>query len=242
MSIMIRPLNVAVIGEFDPGFAPHRATNDALRHAAASLGVEIRIGWRETKPLEADLGPVLDVDALWCAPGSPYRSLAGAVAALRHGRESGVATLGTCGGCQHMIVEYARSVLGVEDAQHAEYDPYGSRLFISQLECSLAGQTMSIDLEPGSRVASLYGSTKVRESYYCDFGLNPAYRAALDEGGLRVVGTDGDGDARALEIPEHRFYVATLFVPQMRSTPERPHPLVTGLLRAAATGRSSGSL
>ena len=233
LPLMTDPLRVAVIGDYDDSFAPHPATNDALGHAAGRLGIEVDVAWLATEPLEADLAAVEGADALWCAPGSPYRSLLGAVAALRHGRECGVPTLGTCGGCQHIIIEYARNVLGFEDAQHAEYDPYSSRLFISELTCSLAGRTMPVSLEPGSRVAGLCGTKKLQERYYCNFGLNPDHQRTLDEGGLRVTGFDDDGEARVLELPEHPFYVATLFVPQTRSTPEQPHPLVTGFLQAA---------
>lgn len=235
---MENSLRVAVIGDFDPTFAPHRATDDALGHAAERLGVQVDVRWLPTADLEDDLGDVRAADALWCAPGSPYRSLHGALAALRFGRERAVPTLGTCGGCQHMIIEYARNVLGFEDAQHAEYDPYASQLFVSQLACSLAGQTMPVRLAPGSRVADLYGTVEVEEEYYCNFALNPEYRRVLDEGGLRVTGSDQDGEARVLELPAHPFYLATLFVPQTRSTRERPHPLVTGFLRAARSRAS----
>jgi CTP synthase (UTP-ammonia lyase) len=230
---MTSALSVAVIGDFDDTFTPHVATSDALRHAAAVLGVELRVDWLAPVTLEDDLGPARAADALWCAPGSPYSSLSGALAALRHGREHGVPTLGTCGGCQHIIIEYARNVLGFEDAQHAEYDPYSSRLFVSELACSLVGRTMPVSVEPGSRAAALYDTTRVQEQYYCNFGLNPDHQRTLDEGGLRVVGFDDNGEARVLEVPEHPFYLATLFVPQTRSTPERPHPLVSAFLRAA---------
>jgi CTP synthase (UTP-ammonia lyase) len=230
---MDRSLRVAVIGDRDPAFPPHLATDDALRHAAAHLGIGVGVRWLATEPLESDLAEVKAADVLWCAPGSPYRSLLGALAALRHGREHSVPTLGTCGGCQHMVIEYARHVLGYEDAQHAEYDPYASTLFVSELTCSLAGKTMPVTLAPGSRVAALYGRTEVEEEYYCNFGLDPRQQGTLHEGGFLVTGVDGDGEARVLEIPGHPFYVATLFVPQARSRPEAPHPLVVGLLRAA---------
>jgi CTP synthase (UTP-ammonia lyase) len=231
------PLKVRVIGDFDGSYAPHLATNQALSHAAAALGLELDVEWLATADLECDLAPVREADGLWCAPGSPYRSLSGALAALRYGRQSGRATLGTCGGCQHIVIEYARNVLGFEDAAHAEYDPYSSRLFVSELACSLAGKTLPVTLGATSKVAALYGTTHVHEQYYCNFGLNPEHQHLLDEAGLRVVGWDDAGDARVLELREHPFYVATLFVPQMRSTPERPHPLVTGFLLAALTHR-----
>jgi CTP synthase (UTP-ammonia lyase) len=236
---MISSLSVAVVGDFDETFTPHPATNEALRHAAVRVGVDVSVRWLATEQLEDDLSGVRAADALWCAPGSPYRSLLGAVRAVRHGREHGVPTLGTCGGCQHMVIEYARNVLGFEDAHHAEYDPYASQLFISELSCSLAGRTMPVTLTTGSKVADLYGMTKVEEQYYCNFGLNPDHQQTLHDGGLRVTGIDGDGEARVLEIPEHPFYLATLFVPQARSTPERPHPLIVGFLRAAVERSSA---
>ncbi|MFI6927713.1 hypothetical protein ACIBIZ_47825 [Nonomuraea spiralis] len=230
---MDRSLRVAVIGDRDPAFPPHVATDDALRHAAAHLGIGVDVRWLATEPLESDLAEVKAADVLWCAPGSPYRSMRGALAALRHGREHSLPTLGTCGGCQHMVIEYARHVLGYEDAQHAEYDPYASTLFVSELACSLAGKTMPVTLIPGTRVAALYGRTEVEEEYYCNFGLDPSRQKTLHDGGFSVTGVDGDGEARVLEIPGHPYYVATLFVPQARSRPGAPHPLVVGLLRAA---------
>lgn len=230
---MQRSLTVGVVGDYDPAFRPHVATGEALAHAATYLGIAVDVRWLATEPLVSDLAGVEAADALWCAPGSPYRSLDGAVAALRQGRERGVPTLGTCGGCQHMVIEYARNVLGYRDAQHAEYDPYASTLFVSELTCSLAGKTMPVSLSPGSRVAALYGGTEAEEEYYCNFGIAPERQQDLHAGGFAVTGVDRDGEARVLEIPGHPYYVATLFVPQARSRPEAPHPLVVGLLRAA---------
>ncbi|MEE3753980.1 glutamine amidotransferase-related protein [Mycobacterium intracellulare] len=158
----------------------------------------------------------------------------GALGALRFGRENQLPTLGTCGGYQHIVLEFARNVLGFDDAQHAEYDPYGSLLFISSLTCSLAGRTMPVNLRPGSLAAQCYGERRIHEKYYCNFGLNETYRPALEEGGLRVTGVDDDEEARVLELTGHPYYIATLFVPQNRSTIDEPHPLVTQLLWAAA--------
>jgi CTP synthase (UTP-ammonia lyase) len=227
-------LHIGVIGDFDESFAPHVATNAALTHSAEALGLQVSVDWLPTEPLEGDLGSVATADVMWCAPGSPYRSLVGALAALRFGRENALPTLGTCGGCQHIILEFARNILGFNDAQHAEYDPYASRLFISALTCSLAGKTMPVNLKPGSVAARCYGQGRVAEQYYCDFGLNPTYRQTLEEGGLAVTGVDDNNEARVFELPGHPFYLATLFVPQTRSTAEKPHPLVTALLSAGA--------
>jgi CTP synthase (UTP-ammonia lyase) len=132
-----------------------------------------------------------------------------------------------------MILEYARNVLGFKDAQHAEYDPYASQLFISQLTCSLAGREMRLSFGEGSKVASIYGALSATEQYYCNFGVNPQYVPLFRKGPLVVSGSDEEGEVRVIELPKHPFYVATLFVPQMRSAPGKPHPLVMEFLRAA---------
>jgi CTP synthase (UTP-ammonia lyase) len=229
-----RRVSVGVIGDFDPEFPPHPATNSALGHSAAALGATVDVRWHATDALVApDLAQLLVEDALWCAPGSPYKSLDGALRAIRFAREADVPLLGTCGGFQHVVLEYARNVLGFADAQHAEYDPYASDLFITELSCSLAGQEMAVELSEGSRAAQFYGRTQASERYYCNFGLNPEHQRLLDDGGLRVVGVDRDGEARVLDLSDRRFFVATLFVPQLGSSPGSPQPLITAYLQAA---------
>jgi CTP synthase (UTP-ammonia lyase) len=225
-------IRLLILGEFTPEFRPHAATNDAIGHSRAHLGLDVASEWMST----ADVTPgvVAECDGLWIAPGSPYRSMHRTLAAIRQARENGIPCLGTCGGCQHMIIEYARNVLGVEDAQHAEYDPYASRLFISALTCSLAGRSMELEFAPGSKVARIYGRTSATEEYYCNFGVNPDVIPELKSGTLRIVGSDAEGEVRVLELPQHPFFVATLFVPQTSSRPDRPHPLVNAFVRAAA--------
>jgi CTP synthase (UTP-ammonia lyase) len=222
---------VGVIGDRTAGFAPHDALDAAVAHADPAASVV----WLPTEALAAEPSRAHGFDALWCAPGSPYRSLDGALGAIRHAREAGVPFLGTCGGFQHLVLEYARHVLGFADAAHAEYDPYASRLFVSELACSLAGMELGIDLVPGTRAATAYGDVaRVTEAYYCNFGLAPEHRGRLEAGGLVVSGTDAaDGDARIVELPGHPFFVGTLYVPQVASRPDAPHPLVVALLAAA---------
>lgn len=132
-----------------------------------------------------------------------------------------------------MVIEFARNVMGISEAQHAEYDPYASRVIVSRLPCSLLGQEMEISLTPGSRTAAAYGVNSIIERYYCNFGVNPNYVDQISNAGFQVVGRDADGDCRVMELAQHRFFVGTLFVPQARSCPDRPHPLITAFLLAA---------
>lgn len=139
-----------------------------------------------------------------------------------------------------MLVEYARNVCGIRGAEHAETSPGAGELVVTPLECSLAGQAHRVLLVPGSRVAQLYGETDVTEDYYCNYGLNPEYRPALEREGLRITGVDENGEARVVELDTHPFFIATLYCFQTRSWPDRPHPLVAGFIAATTHSETPG--
>jgi CTP synthase (UTP-ammonia lyase) len=223
---------LAILGEFSPAFAPHAATNHAIAHACAATQLDLESFWISTSDISETLLP--QTNGIWVAPGSPYKNIEKTLYAIRIARERGIPCLGTCGGFQHMIIEYARNVLGFSDAHHAEYDPCASRLFVSRLTCSLVGREMELQLKPGSCVAKLYGANSARENYYCNFGVNPEYIDLLKGGPLQIVGSDAEGEIRVIEVPGHPFFIGTLFVPQMRSTTTRPHPLVGAFVRAVS--------
>jgi CTP synthase (UTP-ammonia lyase) len=235
-------LRIGVIGDYQAANETHTSTTAAVQHAAVPAGVTADLTWIGTENVcpadgRADLS---GFDGLIIAPGSPYRSLDGALAAIEHARRENVPLLGTCAGFQHVVLEYARNVVGFDDAQHAEYDPYASTLFITPLSCSLAGQAMTVRLRDDTLASMAYGRPAATERYYCNFGLNPDYLATLTDAGLTVTGTDQDGEPRILELPSHPFFVATLFVPQASSTPAAPHPLLVALLQAARTRAALG--
>ncbi len=161
-----------------------------------------------------------------------------ALAAIRFARDHNVPILGTCGGFQHIVLEYVRNALGVTDADHEETDPYASVLFISRLQCSLVGRKMTLSFAPDSLLARAYGATTAEEGYYCNFGVNPDFVSVLRSGPLKITASDAEGEVRAVELPDQPFYVGTLFIPQTRSTPENPHLLVSTFLRAAAADRT----
>lgn len=224
---------LAIVGDYNPDFVPHSKTNDAIVHAILILGEAVSAEWIPSMHLESHVDDQLaGYDGIWVAPGSPYRSMAGALAAIQFSRRTEVPLLGTCGGCQYVIIEYARNVLGLSDAQHAEHDPYASTLLITPLSCSLIGQRMEVTVAKGTLAATAYSVTTALEEYYCNFGLNPDYEPLLEEGGLKVIGRDKLGEPRILTLPQHPFFVATVFVPQLRSTQEAPHPLVVAFLSA----------
>jgi CTP synthase (UTP-ammonia lyase) len=232
-------LRIGIVGDRDTSLPNHRATEEALRHASAA-GKPIEARWFATDELlrEEVAADLASCAGVWCTTGSPYRSFEGALRGIRLARERGVAFLGTCGGFQHAVIEYARNVLGLGDAAHAEYEGVGDDALIAPLACSLAGGSFEVEMQAGSRAARCYGATRACEQYYCSYGIHPELHATLLERGLPIVGTGDDGEPRILELPDHPFFVATLFVPQARSRPGAPHPLVAGFLAAAAQLRS----
>lgn len=221
---------IALLGEYTRTFPPHISTNTAIKHAQSLLDVELAADWVSTE----DIDPTLfeRYSGIWVAPGSPYKNMELTLWAIRYARENKIPCFGTCGGFQHMVIEYARNVLGFKDAHHAEYDPYASKLFISQLACSLASREMPLNFVPESQVASIYGDLSAKEHYYCDFGVNPDYIGELKQGLLNISGSDTEGEVCVIEHPDHPFFIGTLFVPQSRPTSLRPHPLITAFLKA----------
>ena len=226
---------ICVVGDYQPANETHIAVADSVKHSAAALDLDVEARWIATDEIAGvDLE---SFDGLWIAPGSPYRSFEGALEAITWGRSNDVPLIGTCAGFQHAVIEFARNVVGVADAHHAEYETATSTLVIDSLACSLAGQTMDVTLAPGSKAHAAYASETATERYYCRFGLNPDYVPTLVQHGLRISGTDAEGEPRIVEIPDNRFFVVTLFVPQTSSLPDRPHPLVSAFLAASARVR-----
>lgn len=229
---------IAVIGDRIDGLEPQDTIATALAHAATAQGASLpELRWLGTDRIERDGVALLQGAAgAWCAPGSPYRSLTGALDALAFARRQRLPLLGTCAGFQHGVIEFARNALGHAAAAHAEYGTDGEdELFIDELLCSLVGQVMDVDIVD-DQLAAMYGARRATERYYCRFGLNPKWRLPLHRAGLVVAGTDAtDGDVRILRLTDHPYYVLTLFVPQTSSTPAVPHPLVAGFLAAVNT-------
>jgi len=228
---------VALVGDRSANTRAHARIPhlfDALRDRD---GLALDAYWIPTP--DAELRDLGGFDAIWVVPGSPYASEAGAVAAVRTAREQGIPYLGTCGGFQHAMLEYARNVCGLGGVQHAENlaargaGPTGDELLIVPLECSLVGHEDAVMVVPGTRAAAIVGPGRRTERYHCAYGLNDAYLETLAAGGLRFSGFDDSGQVRIVELPGHPFFLATLFQPELAGDGTRPHPLIAAFGAAA---------
>ena len=229
----MRPLRIGLIGDRDDAVTAHRAIPRALALAGAAAATALDVQWVGTETID---GParLSAFDGLWCVPASPYRDMDGALRAIRHARETGLPFLGTCGGFQHAVVEYARNVLGWVDAAHAETAPDATRAVVVPLSCALVEVRADVHLVAGSRCAQAYDVTRIEEGYHCRYGLGSTFRAAIEGGPLRVAALDDAGDVRALELDGHPFLVATLFQHERAALDGRCPPLVRAFVDATA--------
>ena len=232
---MTRPVRIALVGDCDPALRAHAAIPMALHLAADEMGCSIQPAWVATDSLtRTGAAARLEAfDAIWCAPGSPYRSMDGALRAIRFARENGRPFLGTCGGFQHAIIESFRNVAGLKDADHAESNPGAKMPVITRLACSLVERGGVIRLQAGTRVAAAYRRHEVTESFNCNFGFDARYEEQLAQSGLKISGRDPAGEARVVELPNHPFFIATLFQPERSAFTARSHSLIKAFIEAA---------
>jgi CTP synthase (UTP-ammonia lyase) len=239
-------VRIGIVGDFNPDFRSHHAVNHALEHAASKLHCKIESQWIPTpSPLETVAEKLLEsFDGLWASPGSPYKSFDGMLKAIEFARRRNWPFLGTCGGFQYALIECARNVLGIPDADSAENNSGSRNIVIYPVACAvtnqaagaprLSGLVPEIRLRPGSYLQSFYQQDVIAEEFFCNFEVNPEYEWAAIEAGFPVVARGAQGEIRAIESPAHRFYIATLFQPQLSSTPQCPHPLIVAFVKAAA--------
>jgi CTP synthase (UTP-ammonia lyase) len=228
-------MRIGLVGDYRPEVRAHRAIPAALKYAGTIVGQGVHPVWLPTDSLSGVAkGDWQQYAGFWCVPASPYASMDGALSAIRFAREDLRPFLGTCGGFQHALLEYARHVLGLAAADHAESNPTAELPFISPLSCSLVGVTGRVRLQPGSLAQRIYGSMESSEEYHCNYGLNRRHRDLFNHGPLKISGVDENGDARVVELEGHPFFMATLFQPELSALKGSAHPLIVAFVRAAA--------
>ena len=223
-------VRIALVGDYNPSVIAHQAIPLALQLAGQqNLGFD----WKHT----STLGPLDGYHGVWCVPASPYENEAAAIDAIRWARETKVPFLGTCGGFQHAVLEFARNVLGLAAADHAETATSEDCLVISRLSCSLVEVEEPVVAVPGSRLAALYGPGENHFGYHCNFGFNPAFESAFEAAGMHVAARDKSGEVRAMELGTHPFFIGTLFQPERLALQNTNSPLVDAFVEAATQFR-----
>ncbi|CAN5607839.1 CTP synthase [soil metagenome] len=238
-------LEIALAGKYIELPDAYLSVTEALRHAGWAHGRSIVIRWVDSESLSVDnYRQLLGGAAGVLVPGGfGHRGIEGKVLAARFAREQKVPYLGLCLGLQCGVIEFARDVVGAEDANSTEFDLFTDNPVIDfmpdQREMEEKGGTMRLGLyparlTPGSKAAQAYGEEVVYERHRHRFEVSNRYRDALEESGMVLSGQSPDGRlVEIVELRDHPWFVASQFHPEFRSRPDRPHPLFAGFVEAA---------
>jgi CTP synthase (UTP-ammonia lyase) len=186
-----------IVGDRDPRHRTHRAFDAALGRFPA----DVRARWVDTN--SPDMRLTSEADGVWLASGSPIEMTMPSTPASRRRARLASPFLGTCGGFQYALVEFARHVAGLRDADHAETTPEGQTLVVARLPCSLVGQERVITALSGTRLQAICGSTPFVGFHWCSFRLPPAFVETLTGHGLVIGAHADDAGVEAIEIPTH---------------------------------------
>ena len=242
---MADPLRIGIVGDFDRAKHSHWATEAAIFHAAATLGLAVKTYWVPTESLDRPGGEksLESFDGIWAAPGSPYASFSGMLRGIEFARCRDFPYLGTCGGFQYALIEFTRNVLGFQDADTAENNLGSKTIVITPVGCPLpggppGGPKMSggdiVYPVAGTLLDRLCGSAPLLGEFFCNFETNKEFVPRWEAAGLRVAARGQHGEMRAFDLPEKKFFLATLFQPQLSSSAEKPHRIVEGYLTACS--------
>ena len=237
-------VRVALVGKYVNLSDAYLSVTEALRHAGAHHRVKVEVVWVASDGMIDDGDTLRDVDGILVPGGFGVRGIEGKIEAARYARVEGIPYLGLCLGLHAAVIEFARNVLGLADADSFEFDESTPdpviALLDSQLDVVDKGGTMRLGSYPcvlreGTKAASAYGEPVVGERHRHRLELNPAYLDKLEAEGLIASGTSPDGKlVEIVEIPDHPWFVASQFHPEFRSRPTRAHPLFRDFIGAAA--------
>ncbi|MEO6004717.1 MAG: hypothetical protein ABIZ04_15110 [Opitutus sp.] len=227
---------IALIGDFSAAAVAHQAIPLALARVQEETVPTLTWRWIQTRDVRTPANDLADCAAVWAVPASPYENMAGVLAAIRWARETRRPFLGTCGGFQHALLEFARNVLGITDADHAETNPTGSDLVVTRLACSLVEHTGPLKFAAHSRLRAIYGTDSAHEGYRCSFGPNVSFRSRFEAAGFRFTAFDELDEPRAAELSTalHPFFIGTLFQPERAALQGKTPPLVAAFAHAAS--------
>lgn len=238
-------IEIGIVGKYVQLNDAYLSVTEALRHAALATGGELILRWINSEDLETDDAKkyLEGIDGLVVPGGFGIRGVDGKIAAVKYARELQIPFLGLCLGMQCAVVEWARNLAGLKEANSAEFDPTGAHPVINllpeQQDVVDLGGTMRLGLYPCRIVPNtlahkLYGKEVIYERHRHRYEFNNAYRNLLLEAGYVISGTSPDGRlVEIIELPSHPFFVATQFHPEFKSRPSAPHPLFSGFIEAA---------
>ena len=239
-----KTVKIALCGKYVRLHDAYLSVAEALTHAGFENAARVEIDWVDTESLTPENAEKIlsDADGILVPGGFGGRGIEGKILAARFAREHHVPYLGICLGMQVAVIEYARGVLGYQDANSSEFDPDGAHSVIDIMPDQLGvkmGGTMRLGAYPctvakNSKLYAAYGQPLISERHRHRFEFNNDYRADFEQAGMKISGTSPDGLlVEAVELPEEDFYVGVQFHPEFKSRPNAAHPLFREFVGAA---------
>ena len=240
---------IGLVGKYVKLHDAYLSVAEALRHAGYEHGACVEIDWIDSERITAENAAAVlaGCDGILVPGGFGNRGIEGMVLAAQYARENNVPYLGICLGMQIAVIEYARHVCGIEDANSGEFDEVGQNKVIDFMPDQSSkinmGGTLRLgsypcEIAPDSQMARCYGAAHIDERHRHRYEFNNDYRAVLTEAGLRVSGTSPDGRiVETVEVPENDFFIGVQFHPEFKSRPNKAHPLFLGFVGASLAKR-----
>ena len=237
-------VKIAIVGKYIKLEDSYISVIESLYHAGFANNVKVKVELidSETITKENVSEKLSKFDGIVVPGGFGNRGIEGKIETIKYVRENKIPFLGICLGMQMAVVEFARNVLGLNDANSAEFDEKTKNPLIHIMEeqkgIDKKGGTMRLGAYPcvlkeGSLASKIYGKRKISERHRHRFEYNNDYREKLEEAGLKISGTSPDGLlVEIVEIPEHPYFIAGQFHPELKSRPNNPAPLFVGLIRS----------
>ncbi len=242
-------VTVALVGKYIQLHDAYISVVEALKHGGIYNHATVNIKWVDSETVNAEnVQEILgDVSGILVPGGFGHRGIDGKLEAIRYARTQGIPFLGLCLGMQLSIVEFARHVLGYHDAHSAELDPGTTHPVIhimpEQIGIEDIGGTLRLGsypcvLDKSSKACALYGKEEIKERHRHRYEVNNDYRDALVSHGMKLSGLSPDGHiVEMIELTDHPWFIATQAHPELKSRPNRPHPLFRGFIEAALRAR-----
>ncbi len=239
-------IDIALVGKYVRLNDAYLSVVEALRHAAISIGCDLNLHWINSEDLESgNIESYLkDIKGILVPGGFGVRGVDGKIAAIEYAKHHKIPFLGLCLGMQCAVIEWARNIAQLEDANSAEFNPDTANPVINllpeQLDVVDLGGTMRLGLypcrvNPDTLAFKLYQKEVIYERHRHRYEFNNAYRNLFLESGYAVSGTSPDGRlVEMIELPNHPFFIACQFHPEFQSRPSAPHPLFQGFIEAAS--------
>ena len=240
-----KTVRIALVGKYTQLHDSYLSVVEALKHGGIASRAKVQIQWVEAEGVTEQTAPEIfqDADGILVPGGFGDRGIPGMIEAAKYAREHRIPYLGICLGMQIAVIEFARHVLGLPDADSAEFAPETPNpvihLMPDQEGVTDIGGTLRLGswpcvLTPGSLASALYGAPLIHERHRHRYEVNNEYREALTGSGMMLSGISPDGRiVEMMELPDHPFFIGTQAHPEFKSRPNRPHPLFAGLVKAA---------